>query len=195
MATQIQAIGMAASDSHNSIRSRSSARDCLSSPELAAHLDEEVYRAARQRTQLSCLLVSLDEVEHLAQTYGEELPAQALVYLGTALIRQLRRFDPVGHAGRGELLVVLPGADERRAEIVARRALGRLHSVKIEVEGRREPLRISVGIAPWQEGLGADRLLSHTRVAAQRRDPADSQAGDSLAGLGAGAGEMPLRRS
>lgn len=195
MATQIQVIGMAASDSHNSIRTLSSARECLSSPELAAHLDEEVYRAARQRTQLSCLLVSLDEVEQLAQTHGEDLPAQALLYLGRALIRQLRRLDRVGHAGRGELLVVLPGADERRAEIVARRALGRLHSVKIEVEGRREPLRISVGIAAWREGLETDRLLSQTRVAAQRADFPDSQASDSLAGLRAGAGEMPLRRS
>jgi diguanylate cyclase (GGDEF)-like protein len=186
---------MAASDSHNSIRALSSARECLSSLELSAHLDEEVYRAARQRTQLSCLLVSLDEAEHLAQTYGEDLPAQALAYLGTALIRQLRRFDRVGHAGRGELLVVLPGADERRAEIVARRALGRLHSVKIEVEGRREPLRISVGIAVWREGLESEQLLSNTRVAAQRRDPAGARAGDALAGLGAGAGEMPLGRS
>lgn len=195
MATQIQVIGMAANDSHNSTRTPSSARECLSSPELAAHLDEEVYRAARQRTQLSCLLVSLDEVEQLAQTYGEDLPEQALAYLGMALIRQLRRFDRVGHAGHGELLVVLPGADERRAEIVARRALGRLYSVKVEVEGRREPLRISVGIAAWRQGLEAGQLLSQTRVAAQRHDPADSQASDSLADPGVGAGEMPLRPS
>src|SRR6185312_14757648 len=190
MATQTQVIGMAASDSHNSTRTLSSARECLSSLELAAHLEEEVYRAARQRTQLSCLLVSIDEVEHLAQTYGEDLPAQALSYLGSALIRQLRRFDRVGHAGPGELLVVLPGADERRAEIVARRALGRLYSVKVEVEGRREPLRISVGIAAWQTGSEAGQLLSHTRIAAQRNDPADSQASGSLADLGAGGGEL-----
>lgn len=162
--------------------------------ELAVRLDEEIYRASRYRTQLSCLLVSLDEVEQLSHAYGQELSAQALAYLGTALIRQLRRFDRVGHAAAGELLVVLPGADERRAEIVARRALGRLHSVKIEVGGKREPLRISVGIAAWREGLEAAHLLSHTRVAAQRRDRTDPRPIEAFEQPGAGVEEMPTAR-
>jgi diguanylate cyclase (GGDEF)-like protein len=157
-------------------------------------LDEEVHRAARHRTQLSCLLVSLDEVEHLSHTYGEDLPAQALAYVGGALIRQLRRFDRVGHAAEGELLVVLPGADERRAEIVARRALGRLHSVKVEVEGRREPLRISVGIAAWREGLEAEHLLSQTRVAAQRRNRANPRTREPFEQSTADIDEMPSLR-
>ena len=129
---------MAARDAQHSNRAGAAQRECLSSVELAGRLDEEVHRAARQGTLLGCLLVSLEEIEHLSQTYGEDLPAQALAYIATALIRQLRRFDRVGRVSESELLVILPGADERRAEIVARRALGRLHSVKVEVEGRRE---------------------------------------------------------
>jgi diguanylate cyclase (GGDEF)-like protein len=148
-------------------------RDCLSSVDLAVRLDEEVSRAERHHTALSCLLVSLEDLAGLAEIHGEDLPAQALAYLGEALRRQLRRFDRVGHAAEGEILVVLPGADERRGEIVARRALGRLHSVKIEVDGKRKPLRISVGIAAWSNGLTAEQLLSRTRLAAQRRDPSE----------------------
>lgn len=164
---------MSASDSQHSTRIPPAPRDCLSSVELALRLDEEVSRAERHHTALSCLLVSLEDVTRLAEIHGEELPAQALAYLGDALGRQLRRFDRVGHAAEGEILVVLPGADERRGEIVARRALGRLHSVKIEVDGKRKPLRISVGIAAWSTGLTAEQLLSRTRLAAQRRDPSD----------------------
>jgi two-component system cell cycle response regulator len=165
---------MAANDSHNSTPQQRGAHDCLSSAELAVRLDEEVSRAGRYRTALSCLLVSLLEVERLASTHGQELPAQALDYLGAALGRQLRRFDRVGYLEAGELLVVLPGADERRGEIVARRALGRLHAVKIEVQGQRQPLRVSVGVAAWREGLSADQLLAQTRLAAQRQDRSDS---------------------
>ncbi len=40
------------------------------------------------------------DVEQLASAHGEELPAQALAYLGAALGRELRRFDRVGHCGR-----------------------------------------------------------------------------------------------
>ena len=165
---------MAANDSHNSTLPSRGPRDCLPTAELVARLDEEVSRAGRHRTALSCLLVSLLDVEQLASTHGQELPGQALDYLGAALGRQLRRFDRVGSLREGELLVLLPGADERHGEIVARRALGRLHSVKIEVEGQRQPLRISVGVAAWREGLSADQLLTQTRLAAQRHDRSDS---------------------
>jgi diguanylate cyclase (GGDEF)-like protein len=138
-------------------------------------LDEEVSRAERHHTALSCLLVTLEDVEQLSQAHGQELPEQALVYLGAALGRELRRFDRIGHAAEGELLVLLPGADERRGEIVARRALGRLHAVKIEVDGKRRPLRISMGIAAWREGLTAEQLLAQARVASQRHNPSEPQ--------------------
>jgi two-component system, cell cycle response regulator len=142
-------------------------------------LEEEVSRAGRHHTPLSCLLVSLEDVEQLAQAHGRELPGEAIAYLGGALRRELRLFDRVGHAAEGELLVLLPGADERRGEIVARRALGRLHAVKIEVAGVRAPLRISVGIAAWREGLSGSDLLSQTRRAAQREEQSEQPSSGS----------------
>jgi len=186
---------MAAKDAQHSTRARAAQRECLSSMELVGRLDEEVHRAARQGTQLSCLLVSLEDVEHLSQAYGQDLPAQALAYLAKALIRQLRRFDRVGQASDSELLVILPGADERRAEIVARRGLGRLHSVKVEVEGRREALQVSVGIAAWREGLQAAELLSQTRLAAQRRSLEEVSLNGAFEPTSGGTEELPLRRS
>ncbi len=186
---------MVAKDAQHSTRARAAQRECLSSMELARRLDEEVHRAARQGTQLSCLLVSLEEVEYLSQTYGQDLPVQALAYLASALIYQLRRFDRVGRASDSELLVILPGTDERRAEIVARRGLGRLHSVKVEVEGRREALRISIGIAAWRDGLQATELVSQTRLAAQRRSLEEVSLNGAFELKADGAGELPLRRS
>ncbi|MFZ2112702.1 MAG: diguanylate cyclase [Solirubrobacteraceae bacterium] len=185
---------MAANDSHNSTSPQRGARDCLSPAELVARLDEEVSRAGRHRTALSCLLVSLLDVEQLASAHGQELPAQALDYLGAALGRQLRRFDRVGSLQEGELLVLLPGADERRGEIVARRALGRLHSVKIEVKGQRQPLRISVGVTAWREGLSADQLLAQTRLAAQRHDRSGSQSAQQSGPGTVLGGQLPLLR-
>ena len=187
---------MVANDSQNSLPTQRGPRDCLSSAELAARLDEEVNRAGRHRTELSCLLVSLEDVERLSSAHGEELPSQALAYLGMALGRELRRFDRVGYSAEGELLVVLPGADERRGEIVARRALGRLHAVKIESGGQRQSLRISVGIAAWREGLTAKELLAQTRLAARRPGPLDRQSTWPAEHAVADAGELPaLKRS
>jgi len=168
--------GMAANDTHRRIDSPSSEGhqdvrsqiDCLSASALEDRLEEEINRAGRHGTPLSCLLVAIDDLAELASRHGRELPEQALAYAGPALLRELRRFDRVGRPSDTELLVVLPGADGPRGEIVARRVLDRLRAIKIETGGVRRSLRVSVGLAAWHEDLDGEQLLAHTRAAAQR---------------------------
>lgn len=142
--------------------------DCLSAAALADRLEEEINRAGRHGTPLSCLLVAIEDLPELASLHGRELPAQALAYAGPALLRELRRFDRVGRPSDTELLVVLPGADGPRGEIVARRVIDRLRAIKVEAGGTRRPLRVSVGLAAWREELTGEQLLAQTRAAAQR---------------------------
>jgi diguanylate cyclase (GGDEF)-like protein len=145
---------------------------CLSAEALAERFEEEINRAGRHDTQLSCLLVVIENLDELAKTHGSELPEQTLVYVGQALRRELRRFDRVGRPSDGELAILLPGADGPRGEIVARRALERLRAIKVEADGERRPLRVSVGLAAWREDVGGEELLAQTRAAAhQKHDP------------------------
>jgi diguanylate cyclase (GGDEF)-like protein len=142
--------------------------DCLSAAALEDRLEEEINRAGRHGTPLSCLLVAIEDLTELALRHGRELPEQALAYAGPALLRELRRFDRVGRPSDTELLVVLPGADGPRGEIVARRLIDRLRAIKIETGGVRRPLRVSVGLAAWRKDLSGEQLLAQTRAAAQR---------------------------
>lgn len=142
--------------------------DCLSARALEDRLEEEISRAGRHGTPLSCLLVAIEDLGELASQHGRELPEQALAYAGPALLRELRRFDRVGRPSDTELLVLLPGADGPRGEIVARRVIDRLRAIKIEAGGLRRPLRVSVGLAAWHEDLSGTQLLAQTRAAARR---------------------------
>jgi len=161
--------GMAASDPHTrSHRLRREQVACLSATALAERLEEEINRSGRYGTPLSCLLVVIDNLDELSREHGSELPEQTFAYVGPALRRELRRFDRVGRPSDSELLLVLPGADGPRGEIVARRVLDRLHTIKVEAEGVRRPLRVSVGLAAWQKDVSGEDLLSQTRIAAQR---------------------------
>ncbi|MGA2320041.1 MAG: diguanylate cyclase [Solirubrobacteraceae bacterium] len=162
---------------------------CLSAQELRERLDEEIGRAGRGGTALSCLLVTIVNLEELAREHGSELSERTLAYAATTLRRQLRRFDRIGRPSASELLVVLPGADGPRGEIVARRVLDRLRAIKVEAEGTRMPLRISVGLATWRKDASAEDLLAETRTAAQRRRGGDSAA--SLAEAAAHASGSP----
>ncbi len=140
----------------------------LSASALADRLEEEVSRASRHGTALSCLLVAIDELDELSARHGPELRAQALAYAGPALRGELRRFDRVGRPSENELLVILPGADGPRGEIVARRMIDRLRAIKLEVGGVRRSLRVSVGLAAWQRDQSGAQLVEQAREAARR---------------------------
>jgi diguanylate cyclase (GGDEF)-like protein len=157
---------MAANDPNPRPDLLASGRIYLSAAALQRHLDEEVNRAMRHGTQLSCLLVVIDNLQELTREHGGELLEQALGYIGDALARGLRNFDRIGRPDSSELLVVLPGADGLRGEVVARRVLKRLETIKLETDGTRRPLRVSVGLASWQDDFSGEDLLARSRVAA-----------------------------
>jgi diguanylate cyclase (GGDEF)-like protein len=185
---------MAASDPNpRSDRPQPGGADCLEQGALRERLDEEIGRAERHGTRLSCLLVTIDNLEEIAHEHGGELREQTLSYVAGALRRELRRFDRIGRNGRSpgqDLVIVLPGADGPRGEIVARRALDRLHAIKVEARGSRWPLEVSVGLAAWRESATAETLLADARAALR---PTNGEDGPHGPGTGAPAARDPAQ--
>ncbi len=143
---------------------------------LVERLAEEINRAGRHGTALSCVLVAIENVHALEGIPGgAKLAERTWAYVGLALRQELRRFDRVGRPWEGGLLIVLPGADGPRAEIVARRLLARLRTIKLEIDGRRRPLRVAVGLAMWRQGMDAESLLEHAHAAVGRESAKMSQ--------------------
>lgn len=150
---------------------------CLSATALAERLDEEIGRAERHGTQLSCLLMVIDNLDEMSREHGSDLPERTLAYLGGALRRELRRFDRIGRPSGEELLIVLPGADGPRGEMVARRVLDRVRTIKVEADGTRRPLRVSVGLAAWSRDISRDDLLARARAATRVRNGENGSGG------------------
>jgi diguanylate cyclase (GGDEF)-like protein len=159
---------MAARDPHTPPPVPPELTGCLSEAEVHQRLDEEINRAGRHGTALSCLLVGIANLQEIEQTHGQELSDQALAYVALILGREFRRFDRVGRPGDSDFLVVLPGADGPRGEIVARRVLARLRAIKLEVDGQRRPLHVTVGLSAWRNEQTAAQLMNETREAARR---------------------------
>jgi diguanylate cyclase (GGDEF)-like protein len=157
---------------------------CLSEPALRRRLEEEIDRARRYDAPLSCLLVRLEDLLEMPSAYGDELPVQTLAYVAEALRRELRSFDRIGRLSEDELLITLPGADGARAEIVGRRVLDRLRMIKVEADGARRPLSVSVGLAAWHGRLSGEELLMRIRAAVRlgRGDRLSSPPADDSSG-------------
>ena len=142
-------------------------RPALSGAALYERLDEEISRAERYGTKLSCVLVVVDNLEEMAREHGNDLSEQALGYVAAALGAEVRRFDRVGRPSQGGVLVVLPGTDDTLGEIVARRLLKRLQAIKVEARGARHPLQITLGLAAWHADMSGEDLLNRTRQASR----------------------------
>jgi len=154
----------------------------LSAVALDERVDEEINRAERQGTHLSCLLVVVENLEEMIREHGRGLSEETLTYVAGALRGELRRFDRIGRPGEGELLIVLPGADGPVGEIVARRVLERVRTIKVESHGTRRPLQISVGLAAWRSDMSGPELLARSRTAAKRRNGEDQAAAQQTGG-------------
>ncbi len=160
---------MAVSNGDNSHEPPESSIEPVPYSSLAERLSSEINRAGRHGTALSCVHFDIEELGEIARMHGAALAEHTVAYARLALRHELRDFDQVGRAAERELLTVLPGADAPRAEIVARRLLGRLRAIKLEArDGERRALRIAVGVATWRDGMSAEALIERARAASGR---------------------------
>jgi diguanylate cyclase (GGDEF)-like protein len=141
---------------------------CMNGAGLAIRLEEEIDRGRRQATPLSCLLIELDDLDAIGSQYGSAMRDHTLRHVGVVLRREFRRFDRVAYLPDDEFVIVLAGAGGRTADSVARRALGRVHAIKLEVQGSRRPLRVAGALAEWHGSQTPGDLLGEARAASEQ---------------------------
>jgi two-component system cell cycle response regulator len=109
---------------------------------LEIRLHEEVRRARRYRTPLSCVMADLDGLKAINDELGHGAGDQALQAMAAVLRADLRDTDFAARAGGDEFLVILPHTDAHEAEVLAERIRVHLRSIR-------------VGPAQGQRGVGA----------------------------------------
>jgi diguanylate cyclase (GGDEF)-like protein len=124
---------------------------------MRRRLDEEIDRAARAGSPLSCLLIDLDDFKLVNDRYGHPAGDAVLREVVQALVGEFRAFDRVARYGGDEFVVILPNADLRSAAIAAGRALERLRAVTGLETG--EGIPASIGVAQWRSPMTTEDLL------------------------------------
>ncbi|RIK45793.1 MAG: hypothetical protein DCC58_05315 [Chloroflexi bacterium] len=112
-------------------------------------LDTAIARARRLGGPFSVLLLDIDNFKLFNDTHGHLVGDQVL-RATTALLRaSVRDIDVVGRYGGDEFLVVLDGASEHDAELVATRLLQEAERTTVIVGDLHLPLKLSIGIAVY----------------------------------------------
>ena len=143
---ELAATSIALDDAHQAARI-DPLTGCLNHGAMIARLAEEISRADRQGTPLSCLLLDLDNFKQVNDTQGHPAGDALLRQVGDALRREYRTFDSVARYGGDEFLVILPNALGPRTDIAASRALRLLRGLGITC---------SIGTAQWDDETVGD---------------------------------------
>jgi diguanylate cyclase (GGDEF)-like protein len=128
---------------------------------MQVRLREEIARAQRDGTVLSCVILDLDDFKRVNDSRGHQAGDELLRGVSDLLRAELRPYDQVARYGGDEFVLLLPGSDEEAASQVAERvrdsvAAQTVPGSRLELAGA-----CSLGVAQWHEPLDAAMLLEH----------------------------------
>jgi two-component system cell cycle response regulator len=98
-------------------------------------------RARREETSIAVMLMDLDHFKHVNDTYGHAAGDDVLMEVMQSVKQTIRPYDVVGRYGGEEFLVIIPGAGEPDAMLVAERVRG-----NIEKTRTTPPVTVSIGV-------------------------------------------------
>ncbi len=130
---------------------------CMNHRAMRRRLHEEIGRAMRTGSPLSCLLLDLDNFKLVNDRHGHKAGDTVLREVGQALVGEFRSFDRVARYGGDEFVAILPNADLESAAAAAARALAHLRA--LPSREANPSVGASIGVAQWQTPMGTDALL------------------------------------
>jgi diguanylate cyclase (GGDEF)-like protein len=159
--TLLTAIGLAIGLTLDNLRHSTELRQVATHDELTQlfnrryffeHLEKEFKAAWRSRRSLALLILDVDSLKLINDTYGHNVGDAVLANLGKLLASRVRDEDIAARIGGDEFAVLMPDTDKRGALATAAR-LERALQTRPVYEGHGVELRLTVscGVAgyPW----------------------------------------------
>ncbi len=127
---------------------------------ILSQIGRELSRAKRENTQISISMLDLDHFKTINDTYGHLAGDTVLRECMHRAQSAVRQYDSVGRFGGEEFIVVLPGADEDNALVVAERIRLKINETAADVDGISIPFTISQGLATSNGSTNVDGIIA-----------------------------------
>lgn len=126
---------------------------------FGSELRREIDRARREGRPLSMLLLDVDHFKQVNDRWGHPAGDAVLCGLADTLREGTRSLDVVGRLGGEEIGVLLHGADEDTAFVIAERLRASVATMEVPWKDEILQVRVSIGVATWEEDLTPDDLV------------------------------------
>jgi diguanylate cyclase (GGDEF)-like protein len=144
---------------------------CLNRRAMLERLEEETARSQREHAPLAALMLDVDNLKQINDTFGHVEGDRVLRELGEKLRAQLRRYDVAARYGGDEFLILLPRITEPAATLAGIRLKAATAAITCPATGRAPaPISVTFGAAGSCPGdtprallERADRALLHAK--------------------------------
>jgi diguanylate cyclase (GGDEF)-like protein len=119
-------------------------------------LAQEVKRAQRYGTPLSCVMIDLDHLKPVNDELGHAAGDRAIVALAGVLRSELRETDFAARFGGDEFVLLLPHTSASEGRALAARICDRVRETTFDAGGAPRPISASFGVAELPAGAAED---------------------------------------
>ena len=119
-------------------------------------LDDEVRRARRYGTALTCIMADMDHLKPVNDAFGHGAGDRAIAAVAEVLRSQLRATDLGARYGGDEFVLLLPHTGAADGRILAERLCARLATTELPIGDRKVSVRTSFGVAELEPVDGED---------------------------------------
>lgn len=137
--------------------------------------------AEAERGTYALLLIDIDKLKDINDTFGHEAGNSAITLVAQCLQRSIRGTDTAGRFGGDEFAVLLPGASQEVAESVIKRIRHNVYKTTLDLRSRMIRCSVSIGVVTFPKDGRDMRELMSTADHRMYRDKQLRRAPDSQA--------------
>jgi len=132
----------------------------LYNPRMFNEVWQREHRAAEaNRGVYSLLMIDMDKLKDINDTFGHEAGNSALTLVAQCLQRSIRNTDHAARLGGDEFAVLLPGASPEVAEAVIKRVRHNVYKTTLDVRSRMIRCNVSIGVVTYPKDSRDTREL------------------------------------
>jgi len=112
-------------------------------------LQEELHRSERLKSPLSMLMIDIDNFKVFNNEYGHKMGDKVLRRVAEAIGKNVREIDTVARYGGEEIIVILPGTNNKGCDAIAtaERIRTAIEKMELQVVDTTTNVTVSIGVS------------------------------------------------